>query len=192
VEVADKGRGWGMQAKKGQLHCMTSEVCACRPALLPPSTDCCPTVLPLLTAAAVPTLLSTYTAAAPAAPPPSPPCAPKGTRVTLLDANHCPGSAMILAEPAGGGPPVLHTGEGRERGQRAGGHVPIYGGVLGANMCTLGWACCHTRAAAALQPRAYHVSVICIQCWMLCTPPGCGLWAGPGDAWLSLSSVSGL
>jgi Cft2 family RNA processing exonuclease len=36
-----------------------------------------------------------------------------GTRLTFLDANHCPGSAMIAAFPPGGAPPVLHTGDAR-------------------------------------------------------------------------------
>ena len=32
--------------------------------------------------------------------------------MTFLDANHCPGAAMILFEPIGR-PPVLHTGDFR-------------------------------------------------------------------------------
>ena len=35
-----------------------------------------------------------------------------GVRVTFVDANHCPGAAMILFEPAGKAP-VLHTGDFR-------------------------------------------------------------------------------
>lgn len=35
-----------------------------------------------------------------------------GTRVTFLDANHCPGAAMALLEPPGR-PPILHTGDCR-------------------------------------------------------------------------------
>ena len=33
-------------------------------------------------------------------------------RVTFLDANHCPGAAMLLLEPPGR-PPILHTGDCR-------------------------------------------------------------------------------
>ena len=36
----------------------------------------------------------------------------EGVKVTFLDANHCPGSAMILFE-APGRRPVLHTGDCR-------------------------------------------------------------------------------
>lgn len=36
-----------------------------------------------------------------------------GTRITFLDANHCPGAALIAAQPPGGAPPVLHTGDAR-------------------------------------------------------------------------------
>jgi DNA cross-link repair 1A protein len=36
----------------------------------------------------------------------------QGTRLTLIDANHCPGSAMVVAHPPGA-PPVLHTGDAR-------------------------------------------------------------------------------
>jgi L-ascorbate metabolism protein UlaG (beta-lactamase superfamily) len=36
----------------------------------------------------------------------------EGVCVTFLDANHCPGAAMILFE-APGRPPVLHTGDCR-------------------------------------------------------------------------------
>ena len=36
----------------------------------------------------------------------------EGVRVTFLDANHCPGAAMILFEPPGR-PPVLHSGDFR-------------------------------------------------------------------------------
>ncbi|KAI8467405.1 MAG: beta-lactamase-like protein [Monoraphidium minutum] len=37
----------------------------------------------------------------------------EGTRITFLDANHCPGSAMVAAFPPGAAPPVLHTGDAR-------------------------------------------------------------------------------
>eukprot|EP00775_Hariotina_reticulata_P012752 gene12752-12881_t len=37
----------------------------------------------------------------------------EGTRIQLLDANHCPGAAMVLAHPPAGAPPVLHTGDAR-------------------------------------------------------------------------------
>eukprot|EP00878_Enallax_costatus_P029508 GHUV01032002.1.p2 GENE.GHUV01032002.1~~GHUV01032002.1.p2 ORF type:complete len:503 (+),score=218.02 GHUV01032002.1:4005-5513(+) len=37
----------------------------------------------------------------------------EGTRVQLIDANHCPGAAMVVAHPPGGLPPVLHTGDAR-------------------------------------------------------------------------------
>jgi hypothetical protein len=30
-----------------------------------------------------------------------------------MDANHCPGAAMVVAHPPGGLPPVLHTGDAR-------------------------------------------------------------------------------
>lgn len=36
-------------------------------------------------------------------------CMPAGVRLTFIDANHCPGAAMVIAEPVGK-PPVLHTG----------------------------------------------------------------------------------
>jgi len=36
-----------------------------------------------------------------------------GTRLQLIDANHCPGAAMVVAHPPGGAPPVLHTGDAR-------------------------------------------------------------------------------
>ena len=38
-----------------------------------------------------------------------------GTRITFVDANHCPGAAMIVFEAAGPGHrrPVLHTGDCR-------------------------------------------------------------------------------
>lgn len=36
-----------------------------------------------------------------------------GTRLQLIDANHCPGAAMVVAHPPGGLPPVLHTGDAR-------------------------------------------------------------------------------
>lgn len=36
-----------------------------------------------------------------------------GTRLQLIEANHCPGAAMIVAQPPGGAPPVLHTGDAR-------------------------------------------------------------------------------
>ena len=39
--------------------------------------------------------------------------APAGTRLQLLDANHCPGAAMVVAYPPRGAPPVLHTGDAR-------------------------------------------------------------------------------
>lgn len=37
---------------------------------------------------------------------------PAGVQLTFIDANHCPGAAMIIAQPPGG-PPVLHTGDCR-------------------------------------------------------------------------------
>ncbi|KAG2491739.1 hypothetical protein HYH03_009902 [Edaphochlamys debaryana] len=38
----------------------------------------------------------------------------EGVRLTLVDANHCPGAAMVIAQPPpGAGPPVLHTGDCR-------------------------------------------------------------------------------
>ncbi|KAF8069613.1 Dclre1a [Scenedesmus sp. PABB004] len=37
----------------------------------------------------------------------------EGTRLQFVDANHCPGSAMVVAHPPGGAPPVLHTGDAR-------------------------------------------------------------------------------
>lgn len=37
----------------------------------------------------------------------------EGCRVTFLDANHCPGAAMLLFEPPGCAVPVLHTGDAR-------------------------------------------------------------------------------
>ncbi|KIZ07917.1 DNA cross-link repair 1A protein [Monoraphidium neglectum] len=37
----------------------------------------------------------------------------EGTRIKFLDANHCPGSALIAAFPPDGAPPVLHTGDAR-------------------------------------------------------------------------------
>ncbi|WIA30015.1 hypothetical protein OEZ86_000112 [Tetradesmus obliquus] len=37
----------------------------------------------------------------------------EGTRLQFVDANHCPGSAMVVAQPPGGLPPVLHTGDAR-------------------------------------------------------------------------------
>ncbi|GLC58519.1 hypothetical protein PLESTB_001369900 [Pleodorina starrii] len=36
-----------------------------------------------------------------------------GVSLTLVDANHCPGAAMVVAQPRGGWPPVLHTGDCR-------------------------------------------------------------------------------
>lgn len=36
-----------------------------------------------------------------------------GVSLTLVDANHCPGAAMVVAQPPGGWPPVLHTGDCR-------------------------------------------------------------------------------
>lgn len=36
----------------------------------------------------------------------------EGTTITLVEANHCPGAAMVVAEPQRG-PPVLHTGDAR-------------------------------------------------------------------------------
>jgi hypothetical protein len=36
-----------------------------------------------------------------------------GTRLQFVDANHCPGAAMVVAHPPGGLPPVLHTGDAR-------------------------------------------------------------------------------
>jgi DNA cross-link repair 1A protein len=36
-----------------------------------------------------------------------------GTRLQLIEANHCPGAAMVVAWPPGGAPPVLHTGDAR-------------------------------------------------------------------------------
>ena len=36
----------------------------------------------------------------------------EGTTITLVEANHCPGAIMIVAEPPSG-PPVLHTGDAR-------------------------------------------------------------------------------
>ncbi|EFJ43722.1 hypothetical protein VOLCADRAFT_96136 [Volvox carteri f. nagariensis] len=36
-----------------------------------------------------------------------------GVCLTLVDANHCPGAAMVVAQPPGGWPPVLHTGDCR-------------------------------------------------------------------------------
>lgn len=36
-----------------------------------------------------------------------------GTRVHFIDANHCPGAAMVVAYPPGGLPPILHTGDAR-------------------------------------------------------------------------------
>ncbi|GLI65272.1 hypothetical protein VaNZ11_008764 [Volvox africanus] len=36
-----------------------------------------------------------------------------GASLTLVDANHCPGAAMVVAYPPGGWPPVLHTGDCR-------------------------------------------------------------------------------
>eukprot|EP00882_Tetradesmus_deserticola_P027680 GHRQ01030743.1.p2 GENE.GHRQ01030743.1~~GHRQ01030743.1.p2 ORF type:complete len:140 (-),score=54.53 GHRQ01030743.1:501-920(-) len=40
-------------------------------------------------------------------------CWPAGTRLQFVDANHCPGAAMVVAHPPGGLPPVLHTGDAR-------------------------------------------------------------------------------
>lgn len=31
----------------------------------------------------------------------------------FIDANHCPGAAMVIAQPPNGLPPVLHTGDAR-------------------------------------------------------------------------------
>ena len=39
----------------------------------------------------------------------------EGVRITFVDANHCPGAAMILFEPPGA-PPVVHTGDCRQGG----------------------------------------------------------------------------
>ena len=46
----------------------------------------------------------------------------EGVRITFVDANHCPGAAMILFEPPGASP-VVHTGDCRQ------------GGILGARQC---------------------------------------------------------
>lgn len=42
-----------------------------------------------------------------------------GCAITLVDANHCPGAAMVVAHPPAG-PPVLHCGERRAWGHKHG------------------------------------------------------------------------
>ena len=49
--------------------------------------------------------------------------------MTFLDANHCPGAAMILFEPPGR-PPVLHSGDFR----RALAHHSLTCPVLGRTL----------------------------------------------------------
>lgn len=42
------------------------------------------------------------------------PLSVEGVRVTFIDANHCPGAAMIVFEAAGRAP-IVHTGDCRHR-----------------------------------------------------------------------------
>jgi hypothetical protein len=61
---------------------------------------------------------------------------PPGTRITFLDANHCPGSAMIAAHPPGGAPPVLHTGDARLT-REATRSCPVLGAMRGRAVLVL-------------------------------------------------------
>jgi Cft2 family RNA processing exonuclease len=59
-----------------------------------------------------------------------------GTRIKFLDANHCPGSALIAAFPPDGAPPVLHTGDARLTREATRG-CPVLEGMRGRAVLVL-------------------------------------------------------
>ena len=67
----------------------------------------------------------------------------EGARVTFLDANHCPGAAMILFEPPGRRP-VLHTGACRAARAAAAACCACVGRRLETAVALLGPLCCQS------------------------------------------------
>ena len=87
----------------------------------------------------------------------------EGCRVTFLDANHCPGAAMLLFEPPGCAVPVLHTGDARlvPAMQREGALLEVRGRadlILDTTFCSPDYSfppqeeASRAAAAAALRP----------------------------------------